>query len=48
MNNDNNFVVDCRCLVYVMWLTTCLLGGMGPGEVYHLKRESEIFKNFLL
>ena len=48
MNNDNKFVVDYRHLMYVMWLTMCLLGGMGTCEVYHLKRESEIFKNFLL
>ena len=48
MNNDNKFVVDCRHLVYVIWLTMCLLDGIGIGEVYHLKRESEIFKNFLL
>ena len=48
MNNDNKFVVDCRHLVYVIWLILCLLDGMGIGEVYHLKRESEIFKNFLL
>ena len=39
-------MVDCRHLVYVIWLTICLLDGMGTGEVYHLKRNSENFKTF--
>ena len=39
-------MVDCRHLVYVIWLTICLLNGMGTGEDFYLKRNSENFETF--
>ena len=39
-------MVDCRHLVYVIWLAICLLNGMGTCEDYHLKRNSENFETF--